>query len=140
MFRVSFMVFNTTFNNLFSLWYNWKSSLGVKQQSVTPSSAGFTYELDSLKPMASKFRGPSAKYNNIFNIVIGLSHLCCHIVLYFLRNPSVIILTQLHSISKYCTILNSSHQSPVLQLIKHTSIFLLSWRWGIRKGLTSGLA
>jgi hypothetical protein len=74
-----------------------------------------------------------------FDTVIGLSHLCCYNVLYFLNNPSVIFLTHLHSITKYCTILNSSHQSPVLQLIKHTSIFLQSRRWGIRKG-TSKLA
>ena len=39
----------------------------------------------------------------IFNTVIGLSHLCCHNVhvLYFLNNPSVIFLMQLHSISEY---------------------------------------
>jgi hypothetical protein len=30
---------------------------------------------------------------NIFNTVIGLSHWCCHTVLYFLSNPSVIFLT-----------------------------------------------
>jgi hypothetical protein len=27
-----------------------------------------------------------------------------------------------------------------LKLIKHTSIFLQSWRWGIGRGLTSGIA
>ena len=141
MFRVSFMVFNTMFNNLFSLWYtcNWKNSLVVKQQSLT-RSVGFTYGLDRLKPRASKFKGPPAKVSIIFITVIGLSHLCCYNVLYFRNNHSVIFLTQLHSISKYCTILNISHQLPVLQLIKHTSIFLQSWRWGTRKGLTSGLA
>ena len=46
---------------------------------------------------------------NIFNTVIGLSHLCCHNVLYFLSNPSVIFRTQLHSISEYCRILNTPH-------------------------------
>jgi hypothetical protein len=109
----------------------------VKQQSLT-HSAGFTYGLDRLKPRASKFRSPPANVNYIFNTVIGLSHLCCYNVLYFLNNPSVIFLTQLHSITKYCIILNSSHQSPVVQFIKHISIFLQSWRWGIRKGLTNG--
>jgi hypothetical protein len=67
-------------------------------------SAGFTYRLDRLKPRASKFRGPPAKVYNIFKTVIGLSHLCCHSVLCFLNNPSVIFLTQLYSISEYCRI------------------------------------
>jgi hypothetical protein len=71
----------------------------------TLSSAGFTYRLDRLKPRASTFRGPPAKVYNIFNTVIGLSHLCCH--KYFLNNPSVIFLTQFHSISEYCRILNT---------------------------------
>ena len=61
-------------------------------------NAGFPYRLDRLKPRASKVRAPPAKVYNIFNTVIGLSHLCCHSVLYFQNNPSVIILTQLHSI------------------------------------------
>ena len=43
------------------------------------NSARFTYRLDRLKPSASKFRGPPVY--NIFNIVIGFSHLCCHNVL-----------------------------------------------------------
>ena len=46
-------------------------------------SAGFIYRLDRLKPRASTFRGPPTKVHNIFNTVIGLSHLCCHKVLYF---------------------------------------------------------
>jgi hypothetical protein len=29
---------------------------------------------------------------------------------------------------------------PLLKLIKHTSIFLQSWRWEIGRGLTSGIA
>jgi hypothetical protein len=70
-------------------------------------SARFTYRLDGLKPRASRFRGPLAKVYNIFNTVIGLSLLCCHNVLYFLNNPSVIFLTQLHSISEYCRILST---------------------------------
>jgi hypothetical protein len=72
-------------------------------------SAGFTYRLDRLKPRASQFRGPLVKVHNIFNTVIGLSHLYCHNVLYFLNNPSVVFLTQLHSISEYCRILNTPH-------------------------------
>ena len=75
------------------------------------SSARFTYRLDRLKPRASKLWGPLAKVYTIFNTVIGHSHLCCHNVLYFLNNPSVIFLTQLHSISEYCRILNTPHPS-----------------------------
>ena len=74
-------------------------------------SAGFTYRLDRLKPRASKLRGPPAKLYNIFIIVIGISHLCSHNVLYFLNNSSVIFLTQLHSISEYCRILNTPSSS-----------------------------
>ena len=77
--------------------------------SQTNTSTGFTYILDRLMPRASKFRGPSAKVHNMLNIVIGLQHLCCHNVLYFLNNTSVIFLTQLHSISEYCRILNTPH-------------------------------
>jgi hypothetical protein len=40
-------------------------------------------------------------------LLLDFSHLCCHNVLYFLNNPSVIFLTQLHSISEYCRILNT---------------------------------
>ena len=77
--------------------------------SLQTHSAGFTYRLDRLKPRVSKFRGPPAKVYIIFNTVIRLSHLCCHSVLYFLINPSVILLTQLHCISEYCRILNTPH-------------------------------
>jgi hypothetical protein len=80
-------------------------------------NVGFTYRLDRLKPRASKFRRPLAKVYNIFNTAIGLSHLCCHSVLYFLNNPSVIFLTQLHSISEYCRILNTPHHLH------------LNWNW-----------
>jgi hypothetical protein len=63
-----------------------------------------------LKPRASKFRGPRTKVYYVFKTVyIGISHLCCHNILYFLNNPSVIFLTQLHSISEYCRILNTPH-------------------------------
>jgi hypothetical protein len=60
-----------------------------------------------LKPRASKYRGPPVKMYTIFNTVIGLPHLCCHKVLYFLNNTSVIFLAQLHSISEYCIISNT---------------------------------
>jgi hypothetical protein len=76
-------------------------------------SAGFTYRLDRLKPRASTFRGPPAKEYNSFNTVIGHSSLCSHSVLYFLNNPSVIFLTQLHSISEYYRILNILHYLPL---------------------------
>ena len=56
------------------------------------SSAGFTYGLDRLKPVTSKFRGRLAKVYTIFNTVIGLSHLKA-VITYFLNNPSVIFLT-----------------------------------------------
>ena len=79
-------------------------------------SAGFTYRLNRLKPRASKFRGTVAKVYNIFNTVIGLSHLCCHSVMYFLNNPSVIFLTQLHSISEYCRILNTPHHLCLIEI------------------------
>ena len=72
-------------------------------------SAGFTYRLDRLKHWASKFRRAPTKVYNICNSVIGLSHLCCHSVLFFLNNPSVNYLTQLHSISEYCRILNTPY-------------------------------
>ena len=64
-------------------------------------SAGFIHRLDSRKPRASKFRGPQAKVYNFFLTLIGLSHLCCHNILYFLNNPSVI--------SEYCRILSTRH-------------------------------
>ena len=74
-------------------------------------SGGFTYNrLDRLKPRALKLSGSPAKVYNIFITVIGLSYLCCHNVMYFLNNPSVILLTQLHSISEYCRILNTLYQ------------------------------
>ena len=81
----------------------------VQGYYLPPFSAIFTYRLDRLKPRASRFRGPPTKVYNVFNTVIGLSHLCCHSVLYFLIKPSVIFLTQLHSISEYCRILNTPH-------------------------------
>jgi hypothetical protein len=96
-------------------------------------SAGFTYGLDRPKPRASTFRGPPAKVYFLFDVVIGLSHLCCHNVLYFLNNPSVIFLTQLDSISEYCRIWNTLHQ---LRLYSN----LQSWRRGIGRGLTRIIA
>ena len=56
----------------------------------------------------------------IFLTLIGLSHLCCHNVLYFLSNPSVIVLTQLHSISEYCRILNTPHHPRLYANRSHT--------------------
>jgi hypothetical protein len=41
-------------------------------------SAGFPYRLSRLKPRASISRGPQAKVNNIFVIIIDLSYTCCH--------------------------------------------------------------
>ena len=61
--------------------------------------------LRAVKPRASKFRGPLTKVYTLFNTVIGLSHLCCYNVLYFLSNPSVIFL--IHFISEYCRILKT---------------------------------
>jgi hypothetical protein len=72
-------------------------------------TAGFTYRLDRLKHRTSRFRGLPVKVYNILNTVIGLSHLCCHNVLYFLSIYSVVFLTQLHSISEYCRMLNTPH-------------------------------
>ena len=69
-------------------------------------SARFT---DRLKPRASKFGRPPPKVYNIFNTVIGVSHLWCHDILYFLNSPSLIVFTQLHFISEYCRILNTPY-------------------------------
>jgi len=55
------------------------------------SSAGFSYRIDRLKPRASRFRGPPAKVYISFNAVIWLPYLCCHNVLYFINNSSVIL-------------------------------------------------
>ena len=66
-------------------------------------SAGFTYRLNSLKPTASKFRGPPSKVYSFFNTMIGLSDLCCHNVM-------------LHSISEYCRILNIPHHLCLIEI------------------------
>ena len=87
---------------------------------LKPRASKFTYRLDRLKRRASKFRGPPVKEYNIFNTVIGLN------VLYFLNNPSVILLIQLYShfrIYQRFKQPSLSSNSPLLQLIKHTSIF-----------------
>jgi len=57
------------------------------------------------------FRGPQVKVYSVFltSSVIGLSH--------FLNNPSVIFLTQLHSISECCRILNTPIIFALLKLI-----------------------
>ena len=93
--------------------------LGTADSQIN-TSVGFTNRLDRLKPRASQFRGPPAKVYDIFNTVIGLSHLCCHNVLYFLNYSSVIFLTQLHSISECCRILSIPH---------HLHLY---WNWLIR--------
>ena len=79
-------------------------------------SAGFTYRLDRLTPRASEFRGPPPKVYNIFKSVVGLSHLCCHNVRYFLNNPSVSFLTQLHFILEYCRILNTPYHLRLIEI------------------------
>ena len=66
-------------------------------------SAGFTYKLDRVKHRVPKFRG-----HIFFDTIIGLSHLSCHSVLYFLSNPSLIFLAEMHTISEYCRILITS--------------------------------
>ena len=92
--------------NFYVYKWNWRS---IYIPTVKSCSARFTYRLDRLKPRASTYRGPPAKVYNIFNTVIWISHLCFNNVLYFLNNPSVIFLTQLHSISEYCRILSTPH-------------------------------
>jgi hypothetical protein len=92
-------------------------------------SARFTYRLDRLKPRASKYRGPPTNVYNIFNTVIGLSHVCCHNVLYFLNNPSVISPTHCRPLIIFAFIeidLTHFHIPPVM--------------WRIGRGLTSAIA
>ena len=105
-----------------------KPSLSIpKCKSKYGASAGFTYRLDRLKPRASTFRVPPANVYNIFNTVNGLSHLCCHNVLYFLNNP---FSKFPYTVAPHFRILHNfkepSSSSPLLKLIKHTSIFLQS--------------
>ena len=99
------------------------------------SSAGFTYRLDRLKPRSSKFR-----VYNVFNTVIGLS---------LMLSQRTVLLKQPfsnfpHTVALHFRILQTfkhpSSSLPLLKLIKNTSIFFQSWRWGIGRGLTSGLA
>ena len=68
--------------------------------AVTSKQCLISYRLDRLKPRASTFRGPPNIFN-IFNAVIGLSHLSCHNVLYFLNNPSVIFITQFQNMVEF---------------------------------------
>jgi len=91
-----------------SVWFQASFKRGLSDvDCMVVSSAEFTYWH---KPRASTFRCI------IFSTVIGLSHLCCHSVLYFLNNPSVIFLTQLHSISEYCRIINTSHHPRLIDI------------------------
>ena len=61
-------------------------------------SVGFTYRLDRSKSRASHLGSlrPRCIICLTFT-VIGLSCILCHSALYSLRNPSVIVLAQLHS-------------------------------------------
>jgi len=90
-------------------------------------TAGFTYRLDRLKPSASRFRGSPAKVCIIFITVIGLSHLCCHNVMYFLKQP---FSNFPYTVAFHFRILQNlkqpSSSSPLLKLIKHIFIFLQS--------------
>jgi hypothetical protein len=91
-------------------YVSWISLTQFIKSGINPKiSAGFTCRLDRLKPRVSTIWGASVKVYNSFNTVIERSHVCCHSVLYFLNNPSGIFLTQLHSISEYCRILNTPH-------------------------------
>jgi hypothetical protein len=96
-------------------WLNFYKQKKEKRKWIL-FNAGFTYRLEMLTPRASKFRGPPPKVYNIFKSVIGLSQLCCHYVRYFLNNPSLIFLTQLHSILEYCRILNSPHHLRLIEI------------------------
>ena len=109
--------------------YKMRSSQKLRSSLKLPSSYKIRFIQrqcrNYLQPRASQFRGSPTKVYNVFNTVIRLPQLCCHNVLYFLNNPSVIFLTQLHS--EYCRILNTpglSSSLPLLKLIKHTSIFV----------------
>jgi len=74
-------------------------------------NAGFTYRFDRLKPRASKFGGPPAKVYHLLTLLLDYhTYAVIYIVLKFLNNPSVMFLTQLHSISEYCRILSTSHE------------------------------
>ena len=81
--------------------------------------------------------GPPVNVYNIFNTVIGLSHLCCTVL------PKQSFCSFPYTVALHFRILqNFKHPSsslPLLKLIKHISMFLQSWRWGIGRGLTSGL-
>ena len=81
------------------------------------SSAGFTYRLNMLKPSSSKVRGPPGKVYSFLNTVIGISHLCCHNVLYFLNNLSVIFLTVALHFRILQNFKHPSSSSPLLKLI-----------------------
>ena len=90
--------------------------------SIPLMLAGFTYKLDRLKHRTSIFKGPPANavlskqpYSNVpYTVALHFR------ILQIFKHPSS------------C--------SPLLKLIKHTSIFLHSWRWGIGRGLISRIA
>jgi len=83
-------------------------------------SAGFSYRLDRLKSSASKLRGLRPRCMLFLTLLFDF-HTCavityCTVALHFR------ILQNLK---------HSSLSSPLFKLIKHTSIFLQSWRRGI---------
>ena len=114
---ISLLVFErSSLSSLYGSWiYNYlchqcisllKLRVWIEVYSIQHNVIKFGCELRQFDE-ASKFSGPLVKVYNIFNTVIVLSHLSCHNALYFLNNSSVIFLTQLHSISEYCRILNT---------------------------------
>ena len=111
---------------MLDLYLKWENLLDIfRQFTVVYRNTGILYHpihIILLLPMSVSVPdlpigsigwslGPPAKVYNIFNTVIGLSHLhvCCHSVPCLLSNPSVIFLIQLNSSSEYCRILNAPH-------------------------------
>ena len=63
----------------------------VYYELPTMNNAGFTYRLDKAEAQGFKIEGSSGQGVYFFNTVIGLSHLCCHSILYSLSNLSRIL-------------------------------------------------
>ena len=127
--KVALNTINQIKSNLVTYWNVYLYIAEITKYDKQPNQCLIYLQVRQVNAYGLKIQGSSGQsVNYIFNTVIGLSHLCCHNVLYFLNNPSVIILSQLHFISEYCRILNTPHSSssPLLKLIKHTSIFLQS--------------
>jgi hypothetical protein len=153
-YSVCLMVFKATFNNISLI--SLRSVLLVEEtggsgESHRPAanhwqtlshnvvhSAGFTYRLD------------------MFQILGGLRPRCIIYLTLLLMDFHTYVVIMYTALSKqrfsnfpYKVVLNfriwqnikhPSSSLPLLNLIKHTSIFLQSWRWGIGRGLTSGIA